>query len=68
MKLESEYNKYVTTCKTKRIYPLAYSLWLENVYNRPKKSNAQEIGFDLNKDFTGKNNGTTWSTSEGEFL
>lgn len=68
MKNEKQYNEYVETCKKKRIYPLSYYLWVENVVNRTKKANAMEIGFDLNTNFTGNSNGTTFSTSEGEQL
>lgn len=68
MKYETKYNKYVQECKEKRIYPISYYLWIENILNKPKKANVMEIGFDLNVNFTGKSNGTSFSTSEGESL
>jgi hypothetical protein len=68
MKNEKQYTEYVETCKKKRIYPLSYYLWVENVYNRTQKPNAMEIGFDLKTNFTGKINGTTFTISEGEQL
>jgi len=68
MKYEKQYNEYIDTCKKKRIYPLSYYLWIENVYTRTQKPNAMEIGFDLKTNFTGKSNGTAFSTSEVECL
>jgi hypothetical protein len=38
------------------------------VQSRTTKTNALEIGFDLKTNFTGKINGTAFSTSEGEQL
>jgi len=64
MTLEDQYQEYVKKCKIRRNYPVAFDLWKLKQRNK----HALELGFDLDNKFTGKPNGVSWNTSEGEFL
>ena len=67
-----EYIAYLEKCKANGTTPLAYNIWLDNKESNLKTTDfrqgqKQEIGFDLDTDFTGSF-GRSFTTSEGENL
>ena len=72
MKDNLEYTAYLEKCEYNGIVPLDYSTWLHYTNLNLKttefrQGQKQEIGFDLDTDFTGSF-GKAFTTSEGENL